>query len=75
MNAQRCDNENVHVFCNYRFSQLEERVTRIEKLIFGAVLSTALLGLSIIWLVIDLPNRLMPHGTYEKNNEQHHQVS
>lgn len=60
------DNELFH----YRVEQVEERVNRIEKFILSGILSIAGLGVTILWLVLDLPNKMQPQNyRYETKKE------
>jgi len=54
---------------HYRVDQLEDKVNRIEKMIFGALISIAGFGLSILWLLMDLPSKIQPQR-YETKNSQ-----
>lgn len=53
----------------YRVEQLEKKVNKIEQMIFGALISIAGFGLSILWLLMDLPSKIHPHR-YETKNTQ-----
>jgi len=54
---------------HYRVDQLEDKVNRIEKMIFGALISIAGFGLSILWLLMDLPSKIQT-PRYETKNSQ-----
>lgn len=43
---------------NYRIEQLEERVSRIEKFILWGICSCALFSGTLMWLIIDIPNKI-----------------
>jgi hypothetical protein len=59
------DDELLH----YRVDQLESKVNKIEKMIFGALISVAGFGLSILWLLMDLPSKIQT-PRYETKNSQ-----
>ena len=60
---------NQHDLFEYRVEQLEKKVNKIEQMIFGALISIAGFGLSILWLLMDLPSKIQPQR-YETKNSQ-----
>jgi len=62
---------NQHDLFEYRVEQLEKKVNKIEQMIFGALISIAGFGLSILWLLMDLPSKIQTHKYETKNTENH----
>ena len=49
---------NERQLSEYRIEQLEDRMNRVEKFLLGAIISCALFSCTLMWLIIDIPNKI-----------------